>query len=53
MKKRAENLIQIRTRKTIMVNLKMHEMKIGLAQCSIIKELWAFDQEKNVISFTY
>lgn len=29
-----------------MVNLKMHEMKMGLAQFSIIKELWAFNQRK-------
>lgn len=29
-----------------MVILKMHEMKMGLAQCSIITELWAFDQKK-------
>lgn len=46
MKKQAEILIQIRTRKPIMVNVKMHEMKMGLAQCSLIKELWAFNQRK-------
>lgn len=46
MKKHAEKLIQIRTRKPIMVNVKMCEIKMGLAQCSLIKELWAFNQRK-------
>lgn len=46
MKKQVENLIQVRTRKPIMVNVKMHEMVMSLAQCSIIKELWLSIREK-------
>lgn len=30
-----------------MVNPKMHEINMGLAQCFIIKELWVFNQKKK------
>lgn len=47
MKKEAKNLIQIRTRVPIMVNPKMHEIKMSLVQCFIIKALRAFNQRKK------
>lgn len=47
MKKQAKNLIQISARIPIMINPKMHEIKMGLAQCFIIKELWAFNQRQT------